>query len=143
MEHQLSDSDNKFRFAFEQGSFPITDFDHRSHIRLAYVYLVGSETKDALHSMRTALHGFLVHNNINIAKYSETITQAWIMAVRHFMELTEISSSADDFINQNPRLLDPKIMLSHYSAETLFSDVAKQSFINPDVEQIPQYAGKA
>ena len=35
--------------------------------------------------------------------------------------------SADDFIERNPQLLDTKIMLTHYSADLLFSDQARVS----------------
>jgi len=34
-------------------------------------------------------------------------------------------------------LLDTKVMLIHYSAETLFSPEARASFVEPDLEVIP------
>jgi hypothetical protein len=53
---------------------------------------------------------------MGVSKYHETITRAWILAVRRFMELTPAADSADTFIDANPRLLDSKIMFTHYSA---------------------------
>jgi hypothetical protein len=69
------------------------------------------------------------------------MTRAWVMAVRHFMEQTPSSDSADAFIEANPRMLDSKIMLTHYSAEVLFSDEARAKFVEPDLRPIPKYGG--
>ena len=48
-------------------------------------------------------------------------------------------ASAAVFMEANPRLLDPKIMLTHYSAEVLFSPTARQSFVRPDIQSIPEH----
>jgi hypothetical protein len=61
------------------------------------------------------------------------------MAVRHFMERTPASASADEFIEANPALLDSKIMLTHYSAELLFSPEARSAFKEPDQDPIPRH----
>jgi hypothetical protein len=55
------------------------------------------------------------------------------------MEKTPSAESADDFIEKNPRMLDSKIMLTHYSAEVLFSDEARAKFVEPNLEPIPRY----
>ena len=122
------------------GRFPIEEFDHRAHVRLAYIFTVGATVARAQEQMRNALIDFLKANGVADSKYHETITGAWIMAVRHFLELTESSSDAHDFISQHPQLLNPNIMLSHYSAELLFSDKARQQFIQADIEAIPEYS---
>ena len=61
------------------------------------------------------------------------------LAVRHFMVITPSSESADEFIEKNPRLLDSKIMLTHYSAEVLFSEEARAKFVEPDLHPIPKH----
>ena len=43
------------------------------------------------------------------------------------------------FIEQNPEMLDSKIMMTHYSAETLFSDEVRVKFVEPDLDPIPRY----
>jgi len=55
------------------------------------------------------------------------------------MELSAPCSSSTEFIEHNPRLLDAKIMLSHYSAEVLFSPEARSRWISPDVQPIPRH----
>ena len=91
--------------------------------------------------MREALLAFLEHNGVDPSKYHDTMTRAWTLAVRHFMEATSSQDSADWFIEHNPEMLDSKIMMTHYSAEVLFSDEARTQFVDPDLDLIPQHAG--
>lgn len=134
-----STDDRAFRLRFEEGAVPPAEFDHRAHVRLAYVYLTEEdEPEPAYRKMRAALHAFLAHHGIDRSKYHDTMTRAWTMAVRHFMDGTPGSVSADAFIEQNPTLLDSKIMLSHYSAGLLFSDEARSRFVEPDLDPIPE-----
>lgn len=137
--HQLSMQDRRFRSDFASASYPREDFDHRAHVRLAYVHLADADTETALAQVRSSLLAFLRHHGLDRSKYHETVTRAWIMAVRHFMELSPSSGSADDFIDRNPTLLNPKIMLSHYSAAVLFSPQARARFVPPDRTRIPTY----
>ena len=134
-----SQADQAFRARFEACEIPPADFDHRSHVRLAYIYLAEQSTDSAYQAMRDSLHRFLRHNDVDIARYHDTITRAWILAVRHFIETTPNSESADEFIAANPVLLDSKIMLEHYSADLLFSEKARADFIEPDLSPIPKY----
>jgi hypothetical protein len=140
MKHELSTSDREFRMAFEAGACAPADFSHRAHVRLGYVYLAGSDVETAIERMRAALIAFLAHHGIPAAKYHETLTRAWILAVHHFMHRSPQAAGADDFIEQNPLLLDTKIMLTHYSAELLFSDAARARFVEPDLDPIPRHA---
>jgi hypothetical protein len=140
LKHELSDEDREFRRAFEAGAFAPADFSHRQHVRLAYVYLVDCDVNLALDRMRAALVCFLSHHGIPATKYHETLTRAWILAVHHFMHRSPEASSADDFIDRNPMLLDSKIMLTHYSAGLLFSDAARAEFVEPDLDPIPRHA---
>ena len=137
--HLLDDDDRRFRSVFEAGTFPAAEFNHRAHVRLAYAYLVESDDEAAFASMRAALLAFLERNGVPMSKYHETMTRAWILAVRHFMEISAPSESANAFIDANPRLLDAKIMLTHYSAELLFSDRARSRFVEPDLGRIPRH----
>lgn len=134
--HALGPEDHAFRAAFEGCAMRPEDFGHREHIQLAYVYLVENETEAAFVRVREALLRFLDHHRIPAEKYHETLTRAWLLAVRLFMAKSP-SSSAADFIERNPLLLDSKIMLTHYSAALLFSPEARASFVPPDLDPIP------
>jgi len=144
MKHQISTEDIQFKQTFESCKMAPSDFNHQAHIRLAYIYLSEHDAARAHNKMKSALVNFLAHNNVDPSKYHETVTKAWILAVRHFMKQSTDSSftasSATDFITKNPKLLDKNIMLTHYSGELLFSDQARVTFIEPNLDPIPQYA---
>ncbi len=139
LKHSLAPDDRRFRAAFEACRVAPASFDHRAHIRLAYVYLVDNDTETAVALMRSALLAFIDHHGVERSKYHETMTWAWILAVRHFMERSPKASSADAFIDANPIMLDSKIMLTHYSAEALFSDEARRRFVEPNLDPIPRH----
>ena len=141
MKHRLSAADREFRTEFEACRFSPAEFNHRAHLRLAYVYLTEHDTDTARQLMQNALLNFLRHHGIDVSKYHETMTRAWIMAVRHFMEISPAAESSESFIEHNPRMLDAQIMLTHYSAEVLFSAEARARFVEPNVSPIPRYGG--
>lgn len=134
--HQTSESDRNFRQAFEACSVLPSEFNHLAHLRLAYVYLAENELEVAQDKFRCSLLSFLTAHGIPEGKFHHTLTRAWVLAVRHFMNRYS-SSSFSEFASQSKPLLDSKVMLTHYSAELLFSPNARASFLEPDLEAIP------
>ena len=126
----------------ESCEFPASEFNHRAHLRLAYIYLTENNPDKSSKLMRDTLIRFLLHNGVDPSKYHATITKAWILAVHHFMHKTEGSSSANEFIDRHPEMLDTKIMMTHYSAEVLFSDKARVGFVQPNLDPIPRYGSR-
>jgi hypothetical protein len=137
VEHRASLDDIAFRKAFEAGDVAPSDFNHAAHVQLAYVYLCEHPVDEAVDRMKSSLLAFLRRNAISEGKYHETMTRAWVMAVDHFMQQSSGSESAVSFMSANPALLDSRIMLTHYSAEVLFSPEARSGFVPPDIQPIP------
>lgn len=138
MAHMISAADRRFRTEFEACRVTPGHFDHRAHVRLAYVYIVEHDTEAAVTRMRLALERFIAWNGVPASKYHETLTRSWVLAVSHFMHRSPVAAaSAEAFIEANPALLDTRIMLTHYSRERLFSDAARQAFVEPDLDPIP------
>jgi len=135
--HRATAGDLEFRRAFEACETTPAAFDHAAHVRLAYVYLCSDPVDESVRRMKASLLAFLAHLGVGDAKYHETLTRAWIMAVDHFMTQSSPCLSASAFMAANPALLDTRIMLTHYSATTLFSPEARQSFVPPDIQPIP------
>lgn len=136
--HVPSEADDAFIREFEMGALIPEAFGHRAHLRVAYVYLTRQSRDDAARAVRQGLTTFLAANGLPANKYHETLTRAWVMAVHHFMQRSPATQSADEFIDGNPELLDPAIMLTHYSRDVLFSTAARESFVPPDMDPIPQ-----
>jgi hypothetical protein len=137
--HAITEEDRQFQRSFEALEVAPSAFDHAAHVRLAYVYLCQYPVDEATGRMKDALLAFVDHLGVGRSKFHETITRAWILAVRHFMELSPPAASATEFISANPRLLDTGIMLKHYSAEVLFSPAAREAFVRPDIRPIPEH----
>ena len=140
MSHLIADVDRVFKGLIETRGFPLSEFDHRAHLRLAYIYLVQTgNVDDSVELMRDALLGLMKQAGIEPSeKYHETLTEAWVLAIHHFMNRTEPSSSANDFINQNPALLESEIMLTHSSAALWYSAGAHRSFVKQKPDLSPQ-----
>jgi hypothetical protein len=139
VKHMISEEDMAFQQSFELFKVAPAAFDHSAHVRLCYIYLCQYSVDEASQRMKDSLLAFLGHLGAGDSKFHETITRAWVMAVRHFMEESPGTASAQEFVAANPRLLDTSIMLSHYSAEVLYSQHAKSSFVQPDLASIPRH----
>jgi hypothetical protein len=139
MKHSASDQDWEFKRQVEFCEFPIAEFNHRVHLCLAYIYLSAYDTEVAVEMMRRSLIRFIQHNGVSRSKFHETLTRAWILAVHHFMNHSEHSESAYEMIGMHPAMLDTEIMMTHYSAEVLFSEKAREKFVQPNLDPIPRY----
>lgn len=140
MKNTTSADDVEFRLLFEQGIVADGTFDHYAHLRLAYIFLCDHNSDAAVQKIRAAIQNYLTVQKISLDKYHETLTQAWVQTVRHFMSKSQPCNSAEEFIDQNPGLLDSTIMLTHYSRDLLYSEDARLHFDEPDKEPIPQFS---
>lgn len=139
MNQRVSPEDHAFRYQFEAHAVTPEDSDHRAHVRLAYIYLCAYEPDVAHRRMRQALQEFLARRGVDASKYHETMTRAWLRAVRHFTARAPDATSVAAFLERHPALLDPGVMLTHYSKDLLFSQKARSTFVEPDLEPIPEH----
>jgi hypothetical protein len=135
--HKISEDDAVFFKAFTECEIDPETFHHREHIKLAYILLVENEVSEALTKLKTLLLKFLAFNGVEESKYHETVSLAWLLAVKHFMNLSKSASCFEEFIRDNGLLLDKEIMYTHYTREKLDSDKARIKFVEPDLEPIP------
>ncbi|WP_299669721.1 hypothetical protein [uncultured Ruegeria sp.] len=140
MHSSPSVADIEFKDRFETGRVPLSEFSHREHLQLAFVYLCETGGDNAHERMQNSLKDFLQANNVPDGKYHETLTQSWLRAVKYFMSRSQGAVSFEDFIAADDRLLDTNIMLTHYRRETLFSEKARSEYVAPDLQPIPMVA---
>src|SRR6185503_10502373 len=67
--HRISESDHEFLTAFEAGAIAPANFNHRAHVRLAYIYLATNDVERGTTLMRHAIVNFLRHHGIAPTKY--------------------------------------------------------------------------
>ncbi|WP_440222046.1 hypothetical protein ACQQ2N_13245 [Dokdonella sp. MW10] len=135
-QHAVSVSDLAFRSAFDAGRIAPSAFDHRAHVRLAYVHLVEHGVAGAPQAMRASLQVFLASHGIAPSKYHETLTRAWTLAVAHFMA-RHPGGTFESFSARSTPLFDSRVMLTHYTPARLFSDAARAAWVEPDLDPIP------
>jgi hypothetical protein len=138
LKHRLSPEDVAFLEAFEACRLSKGTFHHREHIQLAYIVLARHPLKEAYPRFKALLLKFLEANGIEESKYHETMTYAWLLAVRHCMQQGGETAGSAPFIEANPMLLDTSILFTHYTRERLLSDAAREAFVEPDLAPIPQ-----
>ena len=135
---ELDAADREFLQAFEKCELAPANFRHRDHVRLAFIYLSLHDADSALTKMRSGLQRFLARVGAPASKYHETITRAWLLAVEHFMQASDSTASFERFAAAAPRLFAPGAMETHYTAELLGSEEARQQFVAADLEPIPR-----
>jgi len=121
--------DRDFVAAIEACTLPAADFDHRQHVRLAWLYLTGEPLLDALTHFVVTLKRYATSLGAT-AKYHETITFAFLFLIHERMQRAP-AETFDAFARANPDLFEP-ILDRYYRRETLASDLARATFVMPD-----------
>jgi hypothetical protein len=121
--------------ALERGEIANQDFHHASHLHAAWVYLVESSSIDqAAIKMRNTLRRFAASAG-KPEKYHETITLFWV----HLLSGAHAGScgaSLEEILHANPQLLEKNFPFTYYSADRLFSDEARSSWVVPDLKPL-------
>ncbi|MBV8518542.1 MAG: hypothetical protein JO197_14180 [Acidobacteria bacterium] len=124
--------DNReFAAAFE--ACTLAPFHHADHVRLAWIYLREAPLLDALHRFVTGLQRYAASRGAS-GLYHETITWAFLFLIHERMQRSSASDFAE-FAEANPDLLrwKPSVLDRYYRAETLQSDLARRTFVLPDL----------
>ncbi len=133
-------SDEDFIARFESQRWPLEDWNHREHVRLAYLYLRRCSFEDAALRMRV---GIKAHNaahgvaDSQTSGYHETLTIAWLRLIDAMLREYGPEESADAFCDAHPELLQKQVLRLFYSRERLMSLQAKKQFVEPDLAPLP------
>lgn len=121
-------NDRQFIDAFE--SCTLADFHHADHVRLAFLYLCEEPLLAAIERFTASLRRFAEHNGVP-QLYHETITWAYLLLIH---ERRIAGETFDAFRARNPELFTwkPSVLDRYYTAETLWSERARQTFVFPD-----------
>jgi hypothetical protein len=119
--------------ALERGQIANEDFRHASHLHVAWVYLnESSSLHQAANKMRNTLQRFAAAAG-KPGKYHETITLFWVRLLSG-AHATSREGRLEEIVHANPQLLEKNFPLTYYSAERLFSDEARTSWVEPDLK---------
>ena len=133
--------DAEFLKAFEECSLPFAEWKHRSHLKVAYLYLRQYPFSAALERIRTNNQRYNAATNTPESLergYHETMTVAWLKLVHFTLCEYGPSASADEFLDTQEHLLNRKALRFFYSRDKLVSRRAKSEFVPPDLTPLPQ-----
>ena len=137
---QLSDAE--LLRQFEDTSLPTSFFSHQQHVRVAWLFVRRHGMPGAMTSFSDALRRFAnakgAHNLFHV-----TITWAYLLII-HERQETCRAMTWDSFAADNADLLawKPSLLDRFYTAETLWSERARRSFVMPDrLNSTPVEAG--
>lgn len=132
-----SAADQAFLDALTARTLAASQFDHRAHLRLAWLCL--SELGWPAGADRCARTIRDYANAVGATtKYHETVTRAVLALVRDRMRRHPCVAFGD-FLDANPDLVEDALglLLVHYSRDRLFSGQARQEFLAPDLAPLP------
>ncbi|HEY7089786.1 MAG TPA: hypothetical protein VH518_16940 [Tepidisphaeraceae bacterium] len=140
----MTDDDAAFLASFEDRTLPFQQWTHRSHVKVAYLYLTQHPFADALTRMRAGVKAYNAANNVPEGPdrgYNETTTHAFmhlIAAVIGAYGHTFPTTSADHFCDTHPQLLTRHILRLFYSPHRRMHPTAKTHFVDPDLAPLPK-----
>ena len=139
---QLNDMDDETLLAqFEAGTWPLDQWHHRAHIKIAYLYLsrhsLAAATKKVCSGIRAYNAAQQMPESL-IRGYHETMTQAWLRLV--YLTICEFGpeAGADEFVDQHNQLLSKRALLLFYSSDLIMSAEAKHRFVEPELAPLPR-----
>lgn len=122
---------------FEDATISRNAWKHAEHLTVALHYLNSYEMETATKKMRGGIFKLLGSFGVDLTKempYHETLTVFWMKTVAAF-NATRNGSSLLEKANDLVATYDKDHPLKFYSRDFLFSDEARSSFVEPDLER--------
>ena len=129
-------SDDDFLATFEDGSLPFTNWNHRAHVRVAFLYLSRFGLAEAIDRMRSGIKAYNAVHGVEdgpVMGYHETTTQAFMRLIHQALQERGPFQDSHEFCERNPELLDRRVLLCYYTRDRIMEPAAKVRFVEPDI----------
>lgn len=132
--------DAAFLAAFRDTTLATDAFHHRDHVRMAWLYVRTQGPAEAAVRFAEDLRRFAVAKGVP-GLYHATITGAYVALIAERVAATP-TESWDRFAAAHPDLLTwkPGVLDRYYSADRLWSPLARALFVMPDRAPTPEPA---
>jgi len=120
---------------FENGTIAREDWRHAEHLTVALYYLLHHDFDSALMKMRDGIFNLLKSFKVDLKKempYHETLTIFWLRTITDFAE-SKNGALIVETCNELVEKFDKDYPFRFYSREFLFSDEAREKFVEPDL----------
>lgn len=124
-------NDQAFLAAFENGT--LHPFQHRDHIRIAWLYLRRDGWEKGYEHIGKGIRHFAATHGAT-RKYHETITRFWATAV--YQALCDSGDDFSTFEAHHPYLFDKDYIRQYYSVILLSAEKARQEWVEPDLKSL-------
>jgi hypothetical protein len=125
--------ENALLASFIDTTLPADQFHHHQHMHVAWLFVRTHGMPAALGEFATAIRRFADAKGAT-GLYHETITWAFLLLIAE-RDARQPAASWETFANANDDLLQwkPSILDRYYSKELLASDLARRTFVMPDL----------
>lgn len=140
MDTEATLDDSTFMALFLDQTLPWKLWNHRAHLKVAYLHLTHYPFAEAVERVRRGIQAYNAAHNVPDGPhmgYHETVTQAWMRLVHMTMQVQGTAETADAFCDAQPQLGQKKALRFFYSPERIMSPEAKHSFVEPDLTPLP------
>lgn len=125
--------DQTFLQAFEDGT--LEAFPHRSHVRMAWLYLRQYGWEVGMTRICEGIQHFAAAQGAS-GKYHETMTRFWAHQVQQAINQTPKINDYEAFLEAHPELLNTRLASQYYTAEQLHSAQARAGWVEPDLQPL-------
>jgi hypothetical protein len=132
-------TDAEFLAALEDCTLPESAFDHRAHLRAAWLYLRSRPFPEAIAAMSAAVKRYSAHLG-KPDRYHETITVAYMAVINERLHRGGDTGDWPAFLRDNHDLADRRLLTHYYRPETLASAIARSIFLLGEYRDRP-YGG--
>ena len=118
---------------FVDTTLPADQFHHQQHVKVAWLFVRNHGMPAALAEFSAAIKRFADAKGAT-GLYHETITWAFLLLIAD-REARQPAATWEEFEAGNPDLLTwkPSILSRYYSKELLASELARRTFLMPDL----------
>jgi len=137
-------TDAELQAAFESCTLAREAWNHRAHVRMAFLYASRQPLPWALARMREGIQAYNASQQISEALdrgYHETMTVAFMRLVYDALARSGPLPDSESFCDRNSELLDRFVLRKFYSRERIMTLEAKQRFVEPDLAELPGALG--
>lgn len=138
----LSVEQRQYIVDFEAVAIDLQSFDHAAHIYITWLYLCQWQQGElpraaVMPRVGKGLQALAASVGAH-TKYSQTITQALVQLIAHAFD-TDPGTDFAQFQQRWPELFRNfrGLLAKYYSESLLFSDAARHSFLEPDLQSLP------
>lgn len=121
---------------FENGTVGREDWRHNEHLTVACYYAFHNDFETALDRMRGGIFNLLKSFGVDLSKempYHETLTVFWMRRIYELIRIEQENSFVETTNKVLENCRDKELPLTIYSRELLFSDAARESFVEADL----------